>query len=69
LEEYPNVYGRAINAIRQLKEEYDKALQDVDVLVMPTLSFVARRHAPAGSSPDQMAMFEGKQTDSLSIKS
>ncbi|KAF8916577.1 amidase signature enzyme [Mucidula mucida] len=42
---YPTVYGRAVNIVRKVKHDYDAALSDVDVLVMPTVPITARRHA------------------------
>ena len=35
-EKFPSVYAKAINLSRKLTEVYDKALQDYDVLIMPT---------------------------------
>lgn len=34
--EYPTVYAKAVNLARKLKESYDEALKDYDVLIMPT---------------------------------
>lgn len=45
---YATAYGRAVNQIRKLKEEYDAVLKECDVLIMPTVPFTAKRH----SSPD-----------------
>jgi len=35
-ERFPHVYAKAINLSRKLSEEYDRALNDFDVLIMPT---------------------------------
>lgn len=48
---YPTVYGRAMNIMRRVKADYDAALTEVDVLVMPTVPFVARRHIEPGAGP------------------
>ncbi|KAG7095818.1 hypothetical protein E1B28_006517 [Marasmius oreades] len=48
---YPSAYGRAMNLVRKLKDDYDAVLRDVDVLVMPTVPVTARRHAPPGAGP------------------
>ena len=45
---YATAYGRAVNQIRKLKEDYDAVLKECDVLIMPTVPFTAKRH----SSPD-----------------
>ncbi|BGP14771.1 hypothetical protein JCM10213_004291 [Rhodosporidiobolus nylandii] len=48
---YPTAYGRAMNLSRKLKDDYDAALKEVDVLIMPTVNQPPRRHAPPGSGP------------------
>ncbi|WVQ80574.1 hypothetical protein IAT38_002679 [Cryptococcus sp. DSM 104549] len=48
---YPTAYGRAMNLSRRLRDEYDAALAQYDVLVMPTIPQPPRRHIPAGSGP------------------
>ncbi|KAK0498835.1 amidase signature enzyme [Armillaria luteobubalina] len=48
---YPTVYGRAMNIMRRVKADYDKALSEVDVLAMPTVPFTARRHVESGAGP------------------
>jgi amidase len=54
-EKYPGAYGRAMNQIRKLREDYDRALQEeCDVLVMPTVPFTARRHARQGAGPKEI---------------
>ncbi|KAH9903618.1 amidase signature domain-containing protein [Xylariomycetidae sp. FL2044] len=35
-ERYPLAYAKAVNLCRKMKDQYDEALQQVDVLVMPT---------------------------------
>ncbi|KAJ4481057.1 amidase signature enzyme [Lentinula aciculospora] len=46
MQEYcPELYGKAINLIRLLREKYDKALDEFDVLVMPTTPYLATSHA------------------------
>ncbi|GAA6014135.1 hypothetical protein JCM10207_006108 [Rhodosporidiobolus poonsookiae] len=48
---YPTAYGRAMNLSRKLKDDYDAAFEDVDLLVMPTVNQPPRRHAAEGSGP------------------
>ena len=36
------IHGKAHNLVRKLRMEYDVVLNDVDVLLMPTLPFVAK---------------------------
>ncbi|KAL1744951.1 amidase signature domain-containing protein [Schizophyllum fasciatum] len=48
---YATAYGRAMNQVRRLKEEYNAVLKECDVLVMPTVPFTARRHSREGAGP------------------
>lgn len=48
---YATAYGRAVNQVRRLKDEYDAALKGCDVLIMPTVPFTARRHADENGGP------------------
>lgn len=48
-------YGKATNIVRLLREAYDKALDDVDVLLMPTTPMVA----PAFPAEDVRSQVEG----------
>lgn len=34
--QYPHTYAKAVNLLRKVKDSYDKALQEVDFLIMPT---------------------------------
>ncbi|KAJ3852362.1 amidase [Lentinula lateritia] len=46
MQEYcPELYGKATNLIRLLREKYDEALDHFDVLVMPTTPYLATSHA------------------------
>ncbi|GAW01742.1 amidase [Lentinula edodes] len=46
MQEYcPELYGKATNLIRLLREKYDEALNHFDVLVMPTTPYLATSHA------------------------
>ncbi|KIW16775.1 hypothetical protein PV08_03965 [Exophiala spinifera] len=57
---HPTLYGKAMNLYRRLKDEYDAALSQVDVLVTPTTPYVANRHAPKDAGPaEQMAKSRG----------
>jgi amidase len=48
---YPTAYGRSLNILRKLRDDYAEAFNKYDVLVMPTLPCVARRHVPWNASP------------------
>ncbi|KAI5834251.1 amidase signature enzyme [Schizophyllum commune Tattone D] len=48
---YATAYGRAVNQIRKLKEEYDAVLKECDVLIMPTVPFTAKRHSNPDGGP------------------
>lgn len=48
---YPLAYPRAINQSRALRDQIDELLAVVDVLVMPTVTQPARRHAPLEGGP------------------
>ncbi|KAK7025456.1 hypothetical protein VNI00_015984 [Paramarasmius palmivorus] len=47
----PSVYGRAVNIVRKLKDDYDAVFKEVDVIVMPTVPVTARRHPPKDAGP------------------
>jgi amidase len=57
---HPTLYGKAINLYRRLKDEYDAALEQVDVLITPTTPYVANRHAAPNAGPaEQMGKSRG----------
>ncbi|KAJ3972701.1 amidase signature enzyme [Lentinula raphanica] len=41
----PELYGKATNLVRLLREKYDEGLDQFDVLVMPTIPYLATTHA------------------------
>ena len=43
-EKFPNLYGKCMNLSRKLKDDYNTALEKYDIVVMPTVPFVARSH-------------------------
>lgn len=49
-QKYPGLLSKATNLSRQLRHVYDAALRDLDVLVTPTLPYVATSH-PAPDAP------------------
>ncbi|OAP54857.1 hypothetical protein AYL99_11305 [Fonsecaea erecta] len=51
LEHSPDLYCKALNLIRKLREDYEAALQSYDVLILPTTSFVARKHGSRTTPP------------------
>jgi amidase len=44
MEKFPSLYNKALNLSRKMRDDYEKALEEVDVLILPTTSFVARKH-------------------------
>lgn len=46
---HPTVYPRAVNLMRRVRDEYNKALEQVDYLVMPTTLKLPAPLLPAGS--------------------
>ncbi|KAI1388180.1 amidase signature enzyme [Hypoxylon trugodes] len=55
---YPeSVRDKAIRHVHELRAAYDRALQDFDVLIMPTMPTVAPRHAPADMGVAEKAGF------------
>ena len=50
-QKYPGLLSKATNLSRQLRHAYDAALKEVDVLVCPTLPYVATSHAEPGAPP------------------
>ncbi|KAK6381028.1 hypothetical protein LTS17_005229 [Exophiala oligosperma] len=57
---YPTLYGKAMDLYRRLKDEYDAALSQVDVLITPTTPYVANQHAAMDAGPaEQMAKSRG----------
>lgn len=47
---FPGLYGKSMNLSRKLKDLYNKALEEYDLLIMPTLPSVARSHATEEAS-------------------
>jgi amidase len=48
-DKFPGLYGKTMNIGRQIRDAFDGALQEFDVLVMPTTPFVAPRHGHRGT--------------------
>lgn len=48
---YPGLLSKATNLSRQLRDSYDAALKEIDVLISPTLPYVATSHAEPGAAP------------------
>jgi amidase len=49
MDKFPGLYGKTMNIGRQISDAFDTALQEFDVLVMPTTPFVAPRHGRRGT--------------------
>ncbi|KAH8884204.1 Glutamyl-tRNA amidotransferase subunit A [Thozetella sp. PMI_491] len=57
---HPTLYGKAMNLYRRLADEYNKALEMVDVLITPTTPYVANKHAAPDAGPvEQMNKSRG----------
>ncbi|TKA77383.1 hypothetical protein B0A55_03219 [Friedmanniomyces simplex] len=50
-ERYPALLAKATNLSRRLRDAYDSALQSYDVLITPTLPYVATSHPAGDASP------------------
>ncbi|KAK3112615.1 hypothetical protein LTR53_010923 [Teratosphaeriaceae sp. CCFEE 6253] len=49
--QYPGLLGKATNLSRKLRDAYDSALESYDVLITPTLPYVATSHPEANATP------------------
>lgn len=59
-EYHPLIYGKAMNLYRRLRDEYNAALEQVDVLITPTNPYVANKHASPDAGPaEHMAKSRG----------
>ncbi|KAI5481704.1 hypothetical protein MNV49_002930 [Pseudohyphozyma bogoriensis] len=47
----PSLYGKAVNLVRKLKDEYDALLETYDVLICPTLPWVPKKFPENPTSP------------------
>lgn len=50
-DKYPTLLAKATNLSRQLRDAYDTALRDHDVLVTPTLPYIATSHCSPDAPP------------------
>ena len=48
---FPHLLSKATNLSRQLRDAYDAALAEYDVLLTPTLPYVATSHCPPEATP------------------
>lgn len=48
---FPGLVGKATNLSRQLRDAYDAALEEVDVLLTPTLPYLATSHSAVDARP------------------
>lgn len=51
LQRYPSLQAKATNLSRKLRDAYDAVLEDFDVLITPTLPYVATTHAEKDATP------------------
>ncbi|KAL4816089.1 amidase signature domain-containing protein [Aspergillus spinulosporus] len=53
--QFPGILSKAMNLSRRLRDEYDAALRECDVLVLPNLPYIANSHVdPATATPLEM---------------
>lgn len=50
----PTLYGKATNLVRKLRDAYDGAMDEVDILLMPTLPNIPPKHIEEGSELDEV---------------
>lgn len=50
----PTLYGKATNLVRKLRDAYDGAMEEVDVLLMPTLPCLPPKHLEPGAELDEV---------------
>ena len=53
MDHFPGLYGKTMNVSRKISDDYNNALRDFDVLVMPTTPIVAPRHGDPNGTPRQ----------------
>lgn len=53
MEKHPSLYAKATNLSRKLRDAYDNALASFDVLITPTLPYVATCHSEPDATPLQ----------------
>lgn len=59
-QKFPGLYGKCMNLSRKLKDLYNEAFEEYDLLIMPTLPYVARAHAEVGPDATPLDLM-GKQ--------
>ncbi|SCU94042.1 LAMI_0E16468g1_1 [Lachancea mirantina] len=52
-ENFPGIFAKATNLVLKLQSEYNKALSEVDLLVLPTTPFCAPQHGPREGLPTE----------------
>ena len=53
LKQFPHLYAKSMNLQRQLRDAYNSALKEYDVLLTPTLPYIARSHPSKDAAPLQ----------------
>ncbi|KAF4459823.1 amidase [Fusarium albosuccineum] len=51
MDHFPGLYGKTMNLSRKIRDDYEKAFQEFDVLVMPTTPVVAPKHGDPKGTP------------------
>lgn len=52
---FPGLYGKSVNVGRRMRDDYERAFEEFDVIVMPTTPYAAPRH---GSRESPRSCFE-----------
>lgn len=53
MDKFPGLYGKTMNLARKIRDDYEKAFRDFDVIVMPTTPVVAPKHGDPKGTPRQ----------------
>lgn len=61
--EYPLAYPKAVNLMRKLKDMYDDAFKEVDLLIMPTTLTPSNRYPLPNATPLQQANASAGKVD------
>lgn len=53
MDNFPGLYGRAMNLGRKIRDSFEEAFKEFDVLIMPTTPVVAPKHGDPNGTPRQ----------------
>ncbi|ORX90686.1 putative amidase [Clohesyomyces aquaticus] len=64
--QYPQIYAKSVNIMRKVKDSYDKALEEVDFLVMPTTFTPSNPYPASRSTPLQHSEASARKLENTS---